>query len=46
MREVNLALIGCGYFGRLQLKAWQSLAGEGAQLVAVCDRLLGGTYRR
>ncbi len=38
MRTVQVALIGCGYFGRLQLKAWQSLAEEGAQLVAVCDR--------
>jgi predicted dehydrogenase len=38
MRDVRIALIGCGYFGRLQLKAWQSLAEERARLVAVCDR--------
>lgn len=38
MSQTRLAVIGCGYFGRLQLRAWQSLAGEGVRLVAVCDR--------
>lgn len=36
--DVKIASIGCGFFGRLQAAAWQSLAIEGARLVAVCDR--------
>jgi len=38
MRTVNVAMVGCGYFGRFQLAAWRSLAAEGAHLAAVCDR--------
>jgi D-apiose dehydrogenase len=32
-----IGLIGCGFFSRNHLNAWRDLAGEGAELVAVCD---------
>ena len=33
---VRVALVGAGYFARIQLDAWRRL--DGARLVAVCDR--------
>ena len=33
----RVAVIGCGYFARYHLAAWRALAGEGVELVAVCD---------
>lgn len=33
----RVAVIGCGYWARYHLAAWQQLAGDGAELVAVCD---------
>jgi len=32
------ALIGCGFCAQNHLNAWRDLAGEGIELVAVCDR--------
>ena len=29
------ALIGCGYFGQIQLEAWRRM--EGVEIVAACD---------
>ena len=29
------ALIGCGYFGQIQLDAWRRM--EGVEIVAACD---------
>ncbi|MGN6100780.1 MAG: Gfo/Idh/MocA family protein [Devosia sp.] len=34
---VRVAVVGCGYFARYHLAAWQKLSAEGAELVAVCD---------
>lgn len=36
-QRVSIGLIGCGFFSRNHLHAWRDLAGEGADLVAVCD---------
>lgn len=36
-KPVRVALVGCGFFARNHLFAWNDLAGEGADLVAVCD---------
>src|SRR5215212_2093366 len=33
------ALIGCGYFGRIQAEAWQRM--EDVELVAACDADIG-----
>lgn len=35
--RIRLGLIGCGFFAQNHLHAWQDLAGEGVDLVAVCD---------
>lgn len=36
-KPTDIALIGCGFFARNHLHAWNDLAGQGARLVAVCD---------
>jgi len=33
--RLRVGVIGCGYFGRLQLAAWEAL--EGVEVAAVCD---------
>jgi len=35
--RVRVGVIGCGFFARNHLHAWQDLAPAGADLVAVCD---------
>ena len=35
--QLNIGLIGCGFFAQNHLHAWNDLKPEGAQLVAVCD---------
>ena len=35
--RVRVGVIGCGFFARNHLHAWQELAPAGADLVAVCD---------
>lgn len=35
--RVRVGVIGCGFFARNHLHAWQDLASAGADLVAVCD---------
>jgi len=34
---MRVGVIGCGFFAQFHLKAWQDLAPEGAELVAVAD---------
>ena len=36
MSRIRGALIGCGFFARNQLHAWQGI--EGVEIVAICDR--------
>jgi predicted dehydrogenase len=36
-QRIAIGLIGCGFFAQNHLHAWQDLAPEGADLVAVCD---------
>jgi predicted dehydrogenase len=35
--RTKVAVIGCGFFATNHLHAWRDLAGDGAELVAVCD---------
>lgn len=35
--KTRVAVVGCGFFAQNHLHAWKHLAGEGAELVAVCD---------
>jgi D-apiose dehydrogenase len=35
--RTRIGVIGAGFFAQFHLKAWRDLAGEGAELVAVCD---------
>lgn len=35
--QLNIGLIGCGFFAQNHLHAWSDLKPEGAHLVAVCD---------
>ena len=35
--KTRVAMVGCGFFARNHLHAWQDLGAEGAELVAVCD---------
>jgi predicted dehydrogenase len=35
--RVGVAVIGCGFFAKNHLHAWQDLGQEGAELIAVCD---------
>lgn len=35
--QLNIGLIGCGFFAQNHLHAWNDLKPEGAHLVAVCD---------
>ncbi len=35
--QVQLGVIGCGFFARNHLNSWKDLRGAGAELVAVCD---------
>ena len=37
MTQTRVAVIGCGFFAQFHLHAWQDLASNGAELVAVCD---------
>jgi D-apiose dehydrogenase len=37
MLKTRIAVIGCGFFAQNHLHAWKQLAGEGAELVGVCD---------
>jgi predicted dehydrogenase len=34
---MRVAVIGCGFFAQNHLNGWRDLAGEGIELVAVCD---------
>ncbi|WP_370400592.1 Gfo/Idh/MocA family protein [Sulfitobacter sp. JB4-11] len=36
-RRCRIGVVGCGFFAQNHLHSWKSLAGEGAELVAVCD---------
>lgn len=36
-KRLAVGVIGCGFFARNHLNAWKDLAGEGIDLVAVCD---------
>ena len=36
--SVRVGVIGCGFYAANHLHAWRSLAAEGAELAAVCDR--------
>jgi len=38
LNPTRVALIGCGFYAQNHLHAWKELAGEGAELVAVCDQ--------
>jgi predicted dehydrogenase len=35
--RVAVAVLGCGFFAQNHLHSWRNLAGEGVDLVAVCD---------
>jgi predicted dehydrogenase len=35
--RTKVAVVGCGFFAQNHLHAWQDLAGQGVELVAVCD---------
>jgi predicted dehydrogenase len=37
-RRIRVAQIGCGFYGQNHLHAWRDLAGEGAELIAACDK--------
>jgi len=37
-RRTRVGLVGCGFYAQNHLHAWRDLAGEGADLVGVCDR--------
>lgn len=37
IQNVNVAVVGCGFFAQNHLHAWKSLTAEGADLVAACD---------
>ncbi len=38
MAGLRIGVIGCGFYAQNHLHAWTSLAAEGAELAAVCDR--------
>ncbi|MGH6893700.1 MAG: Gfo/Idh/MocA family protein [Dongiaceae bacterium] len=35
--RISVAVVGCGFFARNHLHSWKDLAGQGVDLVAVCD---------
>jgi predicted dehydrogenase len=35
--RIAVAVVGCGFFAQNHLHAWKDLAGQGAELAAVCD---------
>ena len=35
--SIRVGVIGCGFFAQNHLHSWKGLAGQGAELVAVCD---------
>ncbi|MET1027770.1 MAG: Gfo/Idh/MocA family oxidoreductase [Dongiaceae bacterium] len=35
--QINVAVIGCGFFSQNHLHSWQDLAARGVKLAAVCD---------
>lgn len=37
-RRIRVGLVGCGFYAQNHLHAWRDLAGEGVDLVAVCDQ--------
>ena len=35
--SIRVGVVGCGFFAQNHLHSWKGLAGQGAELVAVCD---------
>jgi D-apiose dehydrogenase len=34
---IRVGVVGCGFFAQNHLHSWKGLAGQGAELAAVCD---------